>query len=166
MLLTKLFLNEGDETVCKTYFRITGEFENTNEISDILGFKNTHGNNVGDPMKHIEDRLYHEAVWEFGTEYENTVRADEQAERIIEQLEPLIDKLLHAKEKYNCEFILMQVPIINKGNQTVMGYSKTVIDFCYKTGTEVLVDMYINPFSEDDTEIESIDDNDPRIIKR
>jgi hypothetical protein len=166
MQLKRVFLNKGEQTNCKTYFYITGEFENNDEVSGILGIKNTHGHNVGDPMEYIENRLFDWAMWEFGTEYENTVLADDQAVRIIEQLEPLVDKLLIVKEKYNCEFILMQVPYINKGMTTSIGYNKAVIDFCYKTGTEIQVDMYVNPFSEDDIEIITIDDNDPRIIRR
>ncbi len=131
-----------DRTNCKTYFSITGEFD-PNEISSVLKIDRTGGHSIGE-NKRYSSGVFDWAGWEYGTEYVDTLSADEQAEFVINQLLHKVDELLLIREKYKCHFTLMQVPNVEGGLTPAMGFSKKVIDFCSKTGTEIQIDLYVN----------------------
>ncbi|HEY9061124.1 MAG TPA: DUF4279 domain-containing protein [Pseudobacteroides sp.] len=136
-----------DQTVCMTYFTIIGDI-NLDEVSSILGIKNTGGHSIGEKKKHGPG-LYDWAAWQYGTGYIETLLADEQAEIVVAPLLSKVDELLLIKERYDCWFILMQVPKIENGNTPALGFKKDVIEFCAKTGTEIQIDLYANPYSSE-----------------
>jgi len=133
-----------DKTVCKTYFSITGEFD-VADVSDILKLQCTGGHDIGEKKKYGIG-VYDWAGWEYGTDYIETLSADEQAEFVIAPLLQKVDELLNIKEKFKCRFILMQVPTVENGNTPSLGYSKKIIDFCAKTDTEIRIDLYVNSY--------------------
>jgi hypothetical protein len=136
-----------EQTACKTYFSIIGDFD-PNEITKILKMKNTGGHSIGE-KKIYGTRVFEWASWEYGTEYIETLSADEQAELVISPLISKVNELLFIKEKYKCQFILMQVPKIESGDTPALGFDKMVIDFCSETGTEIQIDLYVNPYNSE-----------------
>ena len=136
-----------DKTVCMTYFSIRGEFD-TSDVSKILGMENTGGHSIGQKKKYGLG-TYNWAAWEFGTDYIETFQADEQAESVIEPLTGKINELLFIKEKYDCDFILMQVPIVENGETPALRFNRKIIEFCVKTGTEIEIDLYANPYARE-----------------
>ena len=132
------------KTSCKTYFSIIGDFD-LNDLSEILKMKNTGGHNIGEE-KQYGSGLYDWSNWEFGTEYIETVEGIEQAELVLTPFISKISELLFIKHKYKCRFVLEQVPIIEEGFTPSLGFSNVVIDFCAKTGTEIDIDLYVNPY--------------------
>jgi hypothetical protein len=52
--------------------------------------------------------------------------------------------LLEIKEKYDCQFVLIQVPIIEHGLSPALGYDKEIIDFCSEIGASIEIDLYVN----------------------
>ena len=81
-----------NRTNCKTYFSITGEF-NPNELSDILKINRTGGHSIGE-NKRYGSGVYDWAGWEYGTDYVDTLSADEQAEIVINQLMHKVDRMV------------------------------------------------------------------------
>lgn len=136
-----------ERTVCMTYFLIQGDFEQK-QISNILKIKNTGGHAIGEKKKYGEG-LYDLASWEYGTDYVETLSADEQAELVIAPLTMKMDELLSIKERFQCEFILMQVPKIENGETPSLGFNKKIIDFCAKTDTDIQIDLYVNPYNSE-----------------
>lgn len=133
-----------DRTNCKTYFLITGDFH-PDEISAILKIDRTGGHSIGE-NKRYGSGVFDWAGWEYGTDYVDTLYADEQADSVVNQLLHKVDELLLIRERYRCRFILMQVPKVEEGLTPAMGFSKKVIDFCSRTKTEIQIDLYVNPF--------------------
>lgn len=131
-----------EKTKCKTYFEINGDF-NVEEITKILGIGCTYSHSIGQ-KKEYTTGTYDWAAWRLGTEYEETLEADEQIEKVIEPLNSKIDELLDILNKYKCNFIIYQVPIINNGETPALIFNKKIIDFCYKTNTKIEIDLYIN----------------------
>lgn len=136
-----------EQTVCKTYFSIMGEFE-LEEVSIILAVKNTSGHSIGE-KKRYGPGVFEWAAWEYGTEYEQTLLADEQAKLVIKPLMEKTEELRLIKERYNCRFVLRQVPKVENGNTPALVFDKEIIDFCSTTGTEIEIDLYVNPYNDD-----------------
>ena len=81
---------------------------------------NTGGHAIGEKKKY-DQGIYDLASWEYGTDYVETLSADEQVELVIAPLTMKMDELLSIKERFQCEFILMQVPRIENGEAPSLG---------------------------------------------
>lgn len=131
-----------ENTTCKTYFAIHGKFD-LDEITKIMNLDYTSGHKIGEDKKY-GGGVYDWASWEYGTENEETLLANEQLNKIIDVLTPKIEQLQYILKKYDCSFIIEQIPIVNEGNTPALGYDKKVIDFCYHTNTKIDIDLYVN----------------------
>lgn len=61
----------------------------------------------------------------------------------ISRLKEKIDELLVIKSLYDVSFSIMIVPSIYNKEQPYMSFNKEIIEFCYLTGTEIDIDLYI-----------------------
>ncbi|MEE6449427.1 DUF4279 domain-containing protein [Gottfriedia acidiceleris] len=87
--------------------------------------------------------------WQFRTDYVETLDASKQAKEIIAPLLNKINELITIKKKYDCQFILKQVPIIENGYCPAIGFDQEVINFCSKIGASIEIDLYANPYESD-----------------
>ncbi|GKV68642.1 hypothetical protein NCCP2716_11400 [Sporosarcina sp. NCCP-2716] len=71
--------------------------------------------------------------------------AEAQCLEIVRILEDKIAMLRKIKKQYEVSFSLVIVPSIHGEEPPLLRFPEEVIRFCYETGTEIEVDMYIYP---------------------
>ncbi len=92
---------------------------------------------------------YDFALWEYGRCDEYDVYVENQMMDTIKDLIPNESVLQSIKEKYDVDFTLEIVPSIYVGEiNPCLAPNREVIEFCYKTGTNIDIDMYV--FNETD----------------
>ncbi len=104
------------------------------EMTEILGIQpfRTHVN----PKNHC-------CLWCACLQSEPDVLRTEQPERIAETLFPLIEKLNGIKEKYHVFFRIEIYPYEEREDSYgTLWISPKVSDFCARTGTGIIVDIY------------------------
>lgn len=65
----------------------------------------------------------------------------DQCSKIVEELRPHISELRRIKEMYNVQFSIEICPC-SANDEGIIGFSHDIIEFCYLTGTEIVVDMF------------------------
>lgn len=126
---------------CYTYFKITGDF-NTDAITETIGLKPSNSWNIGDLRKN--GTSYDFALWEYGRCNDYDVYVENQMMKTIQDLIPKIDLLNNIKECYEVYFTLEIVPSIYVGDvNPCLAPNKEVIEFCYRTETNIDIDLYV-----------------------
>ena len=134
-------MSERDRNSCYTYFKITGDF-NPDEISQVLGLLPSKQWKIGDLRRN--GTKYDFALWEYGRCDSYDVYVENQMMKTIEGLLPKINELNKIKDKYNAYFTLEIVPSIYAGGTNpCLAPNREVIRFCYKTDTNIDIDLYI-----------------------
>ncbi len=129
------------KTRCMTYFEIVGNF-NIAEITKILKLKNTSGHEIGDKKIYGENQ-YDCASWKYGTEYEETLDAEEQIKKVVTPFLSKIEELNYIRTHYDCVFCLEQVQEIYNEEKPGIFYNVDVIKFCAQIEAAIDVDIYI-----------------------
>jgi len=129
------------KTKCMTYFNIKGNFK-IEDITEILGIKNTGGWNVGEKKEYPMQTIFTFSSWEYGTDYEETLLADKQIEKVIKPLLSKIEELKYIHNNYDCKFFLEQVQEIYNNEKPGVFYDVDVIKFCAEVGAAIDVDIY------------------------
>jgi len=131
---------------CYTYFKITGYF-NPDAISAFLGLFPTKHWHIGDLRNN--GTPYDFALWEYGRCDEYDVLVGNQMMKTIENLIPKTDALCQIKKQYNVDFTLEIVPSIYANDvDPSLSPNREVIEFCYKTNTNIDIDLYVFDSSE------------------
>jgi len=78
----------------------------------------------------------------------DTLYVEEQIIETISYFKDKIDILFKIKSLYDVNFGILIVPTIIDGFTPAISINKEIIDFCYKTGTEIDIDMYVYPFND------------------
>ena len=111
-------------------------------ITEIIGLKPLRCWHKGDPRKN--GTLYDFALWEYGRCDEYDVYVENQMMKTIQDLVPKIDILCNIKERYVVDFTLEIVPSIYVGDiNPCLAPNRGVIEFCYKTKTNIDIDLYV-----------------------
>jgi hypothetical protein len=141
-----------DQTNIMTYFEIRGDDFPVEYVTERLGSNPSRSYKKGDEIIRTSNsnvistqkryRTY--TSWQIGTDYIETLYGNEQAKKVIAPLLNKINDLLEIKEKYDCQFVLIQVPIIEHGLSPALGYDKEIIDFCSEIGASIEIDLYVN----------------------
>ncbi|MEL7603733.1 MAG: DUF4279 domain-containing protein [Bacillota bacterium] len=128
---------------CYTYFAIKGNF-NPDKITEILGLIPSQTWKIGDKRKY-GNSYYDFALWEYGKNEIYDVITENQMMITISNLKLKIPLLQEIKQKYDVSFVLEVVPNIYIGESTpALAPNREIIEFCYLTGTEIDIDLYIN----------------------
>lgn len=145
------------QTSCHSYFAIcsTGTIRNgigfvaaenscfdPDYISEKLGIKPFETRKMGTPRKNGHGH-YPFSEWACCRQTEPALDAEEQCRRIVRQLRPLIPQLQEIKKEYNVDYSIIIVPHIYIEENPILGFDSEIIEFCYRTGAEISVDMYI-----------------------
>lgn len=146
-----------NQTSCKSYFSIesNGIIENTvgfianpnsnfdpDYITEKLGIEPFDTKKMNTVRK-IGNGVYPFSDWSACEQNEPAIDAEEQVLKIIRILKPKIPKLLEIKEEYDVSFTISIVPYIYNEQTPVICFNKEIIEFCYLTGTEIGVDLYV-----------------------
>ncbi len=83
------------------------------------------------------------STWSGCKKEEPILDAEKQVEMIVEELRDKIPTLLQIKKRYDVRFFITIVPSIYNEEAPVIGFNKDIIDFCYKTGAEIGVHLYV-----------------------
>ena len=146
-----------DQTNVMTYFEIKGDDFPIEYVTELLGINPTNFYIKGEEIKRTNNpkiistkrRFRTYTCWQVRTDYVEALDASIQAKEIIAPLFNKINELITIKKKYDCHFILMQVPIIENGCCPAIGYDQEVINFCSKIGASIEIDLYANPYECD-----------------
>lgn len=145
-----------EKTSCYAYFLIksAGELdyykgfipkENSafepDEITDILGIKPFHVMKFGE-LKPDGKSRYNFSSWYSCKQTEPEISRFDQCRKIVEEMKPHISDLKRIKDMYNVNFSIQIFPR-SKNEDGVIGFSHDIIEFCYLTDTEIVVDMFL-----------------------
>lgn len=145
------------KTECHSYFAIcsNGEVKNmvgfvANKNSDFdpdyitkkLGIEPDETLRMGSPRKNNHG-IYPFSSW--SACYQNTpsLDAEAQCENIVEELYDKIPALVEISREFDVTFSIIIVPHIYNERTPCLGVNKRIIDFCYQTGTEIGIDLYV-----------------------
>lgn len=130
-----------DNNKCKTYFRITGDFD-CQEIISLIDITPNKMFNKNDLRNNKEPYGFSSLSFCVCEDY--NVYVYEQMENTINLLQPKIEVLKYIKQKYKVDYCLEIVPILYVNQITpCLAPSKKVIKFCYETDTEIDIDLYL-----------------------
>lgn len=77
--------------------------------------------------------------------YQDTPAIDVEVQciNIVRMLNDKIPILLKLKKEYNVSFNILIVPHIYNEQSPIIVFNKRIIEFCYETGTEIGIDLYV-----------------------
>jgi hypothetical protein len=81
--------------------------------------------------------------WTACYQTEPSLDAEKQCLNIVRILKEKIPILLDIKSKFDVEFCINIVPHIRNEESPAIVFNKEIIEFCYLTGTEIGVDIYV-----------------------
>lgn len=116
---------------------------NPDEITDMLGIKPFEVKRFGTRKPHGDSR-YNFSSWYGCKQIEPETSRFDQCRNIVNELKSRISVLNKIKEMYNVNFSIQIFPCSeNKECGEVIGFSRDIIEFCYLTDTEIVVDMFL-----------------------
>lgn len=126
---------------CYTYFKITGNFD-PDDITKTLGLMPEKQWKIGDFRRN--GSKYDFALWEYGRCNDYDVYVENQMMKTIEDLWSKVEILYKIRQMYEATFTLEIVPTIYAGGiNPCLAPNKEIIKFCYETGTNMDIDLYI-----------------------
>lgn len=146
-----------EKTSCYSYFAIcsSGEIRNgvgfvardnsyfdPDDITSQLGIEPFEARKMGAPRKN-GNGYYPFSDWACCKQMEPALDAQEQCRQIVRQLRDRIPQLQEIKKEYAVDYSIIIVPHIYHEENPILGFDSEIIDFCYQTGAEISVDMYI-----------------------
>lgn len=112
-------------------------------ITEMLGIQPFEIKRYGELKRNKKSR-YNFSSWQGCKQTEPETSRLYQCENIVNELKPHISELIKIKEMFNVEFSIQIFPCSdNEDNDRVIGFSHEIIEFCYLTGTEIVVDMFL-----------------------
>ena len=116
---------------------------NPDEITNAIGIKPFKTIKYG-TLRDNGKGTYNFSSWYGCKQVEPDVSRLQQCNKIVEELKSHVPVLMQFKEKYNLSFSIQIFPCAeNKKCGDVIGFTREIIDFCYMTGTEIVVDMFL-----------------------
>ncbi len=86
---------------------------------------------------------YNFSAWYGCGQAEPAVSRFDQCGRIVQALSPRIPALLEIQARYNVAFSIQIFPCDGNPDCSVIGFTREIIDFCHRTGTEIVVDLFL-----------------------
>ena len=112
-------------------------------ITEMLGIQPFEIMRYGE-LKPNKKSRYNFSSWYGCKQTEPETNRFNQCENIVNELKSHILTLNKIKELFNVEFSIQIFPCTdNENHDRVIGFTKSIIEFCYLTGTEIVVDMVL-----------------------
>jgi hypothetical protein len=146
-----------NKTECHSYFAIcsNGEIKdsvgfiafpnsdfNPDYITEKLSIQPYETKRMGDSRKN-SNGTYPFSDWTACYQDTPALDAEEQCMKIIHILNDKIYELTQIKNEFNVTFCINIIPHIYNEESPAIVINKQIIDFCYATGTEIGVDLYV-----------------------
>ena len=147
-----LIKSAGRLDYLRGYLPEEGSTFSPNLITEQLGIVPFHTIAAGEVRPHGKS-IYNFSAWYGCRQRKPEVGRIDQASRIVEELWPCITELKKIKEQYRVFFSIELYPR-TPNEDGVIGFSYDVVEFCYLTGTEIVVDMF--GYSEKGTNLSHI----------
>jgi len=90
-----------------------------------------------------------DTFWTYGTKYEPSRDVDIQLRKVINYLAGKVSALAELKVRYSLKYKLDVVIIIEAGLTPALGVPSWLTEFLYRTGTEVDIDLYADPYQRE-----------------
>ena len=143
-----------EKTKIKTYFSLYGDEFPIDCISNELNLEPTFSHIKGEVIpkktsiniKNNSPSTRKETIWELGTNYEESLDAEEELMKVISRLKGKENKIIELKKKYNLQCLFMIVIIMNEGYTPAVVMNKEIIEFIHIIDAEVHFDLYANPY--------------------
>lgn len=130
-----------DNTNVEVILRIMGHNFDTTEISKELGIIPTETWNEGEAVRNTR-RQY--TAWLFSTGAEETLDINDPLKRMEKIFCPKLDKLCMLKERYNLEFSIDIVIIIEKKSPPAIYLDPSSVHFAAAIDARFDMDTYVN----------------------
>lgn len=153
----------GEKTTCYSYFDIVSNGElidgrgvvshakngfDPAYITKKLGIEPFRAWKLGD-LRRCGGSRYGFSSWAACRQEEPALDVGEQCLNIVRELRDKIPILLELKQEYDLNFGITIVPSIYSGEGPALYFNHEIIEFCYLTGAEIGIDMYIYGFQEE-----------------
>ena len=117
------------------------------DITKLLGIEPFSKWKKGDAKPNAQNcpniRPYNFSGWSAEKSTVGGLDIGEQCIETIQNLKAKISELLEIKSLYDVSFWLVIVPHIYNEQAPAVSFGKDIIEFCYLTGTEIDVDIYV-----------------------
>ena len=146
-----------DKTSCYSYFAVCsgGVIENgagfiahansdfdPDYITEKLNINPYETKRKGTPRKNGHG-TYSFSAWTACFQAEPVLDAEEQCNIIVRRLKNKIPLLLEIKDEFDVTYCINIVPHIYNEETPALVINKEVIEFCYLTGTEIGIDLFV-----------------------
>lgn len=112
-------------------------------ITARLGIQPFDTSKLGMPRKN-GDGYVPFSSWAACKQTEPMLDAETQCLKIVRQLSPKIDELRAMQKEYNVDYSIIIVPeLVVDAKQPGIVFNREIIEFCYLTGTEIGLDLYV-----------------------
>lgn len=131
-----------EKSKVKVEFCISGDDFDPQEITEKLSIIPNIVYKQGDPIKNrpLKRRC---SCWQIETDYEESLDAEEQLEKIISKLYPKKEQLQKLHNTYIVNMMFMFVLIIENSQIPSSNFSKEFIEFVASIGAEIQFDNYV-----------------------
>jgi hypothetical protein len=88
-----------------------------------------------------------ETVWEYGTDYEDSLDIEIQMNKVIKRLKGREERLVEICKRYDLKCMIMIVIKMNEGYTPALIMKKELIEFANNINAEIHLDLYANPYN-------------------
>lgn len=132
-----------DKTNVRVDFRIMGEDYHPEVITNVLNIEPVRFWYKGDDIRNTGNKRKYTG-WIFSTGYDETLDINTQLSKLIKIFTPKVSLLLDLKKKYNLDYSIDIISIIENGNVPAAYLESKTIQFIANIDAMVDFDTYIN----------------------
>lgn len=130
--------SSGNECNTYLYFAFDAEYFDTEKVTEVLNIRPTSVMIKKEPVPKSTS-------WKYQIEAGNDIDLENYLEQLIDIFFPKIDQINQLKKRFNLDTriqFVVDIDINPDSSTPYFGLNKKVIEFLYKTGTEVDYDLY------------------------
>ncbi|MGE6492707.1 DUF4279 domain-containing protein [Exiguobacterium sp. NPDC077395] len=132
------------------YFKLVGDDFSIDEVTRLLDLTPTEFYKLGE-IREPSKRPSTFTAWMIGTGYQPSFDVNDQLKQIIKTLngkELILDQLYQTYENLQAKFVI--VIVIEDGQAPALVIDTDTIQFAHRIRAEFDIDLYANPYEEDD----------------
>ena len=132
-----------DNTNINVEFRIIGDKFDLFEITNLLDITPSKTWSIDDEV-HQTGKKHTYTCWAFSTGNEETLDINTQLNKVYECFINKVDILVKLKEKYNLEYCIDIIVIVENNEEPAMYLEPDLLRFAANIGARIDFDLYIN----------------------
>ena len=142
LIVKEIIINSTNEEVSIDEIFETNSDFNPEYITKKLELEPYDSRKMGTPRKYGRGK-YTFSDWSACKQTEPALDVEEQCMKIVNMLKDKVSLLLDIKKEFDVTFCINIVPHIVNEETPGIAFNKYIIEFCYLTGTEIGVDIYV-----------------------